>query len=67
MTIKKNIIFQMFSGGIRSEIIRQGLDMYGYLTLYTPAVDLIMEALACQGSDVLLDDIIQMCQEKKNK
>lgn len=57
----------MFSGGIRSEIARQRFDMNGYLTLYTPALDWIMQALAAQGSDVLLDDIIKQCQEKKNK
>lgn len=57
----------MFSGGIRSEIARQRIDMAGYLGLYTPAVDWMMQALAARGSDVLLDDILSQCQEKKNK
>lgn len=57
----------MFSGGIRSEIARQRIDMAGYLSLYTPALDWMMQALAGQGSDILLDEILMQCQEKKNK
>lgn len=57
----------MFGGGIRSEIARQRLDITGYLTMYTPALDWIMQALAAQDSDVMLDDIIMQCQDKKNK
>lgn len=56
----------MFSGGIRSEIARQRLDLGGYLTLYTPALDWLMQA-ASGGSDALLDEILSRCQEKKNK
>lgn len=57
----------MFSGGIRSEIARQRFDISGYLALYQPALDWIMQALAAQDSDVMLDDIIKQCQDKKNK
>lgn len=57
----------MFAGGIRSEIARQRLDIGGYVALYQPAVDWIMQALAAQGSDILLDNIIKQCQDKKNK
>lgn len=57
----------MFSGGIRSEIARQRIDMTGYLSLYTPALDWMMQALASRGSDILLDEILAQCQEKKNK
>lgn len=61
------IVLQMFSGGIRSETARQRIDMSGYLSLYTPALDWMMEALADRASDVLLDEILMQCQEKKNK
>lgn len=58
--------FQIFGGGIRSEIARQRMDLGGYLTLYTPSVDWLMQA-SSSGSDVLLDEILSRCQEKKNK
>lgn len=57
----------MFSGGIRSEIARQRFDISGYLALYQPALDWIMQALAAQDSELMLDDIIKQCQDKKNK
>lgn len=57
----------MFTGGIKSEVARQRFDMAGYLALYQPALDWIMQALSAQGSDVMLDDIIKQCQDKKNK
>lgn len=57
---------QIFGGGIRSEISRQQMDLNGYLTLYTPALDWLMQSTS-SGSDVLLDEILTRCQEKKNK
>lgn len=57
----------MFTGGVRSEIARQRLDLAGYVALYQPPIDWIMQALAAQGSDIMLDNIIKQCQDKKNK
>lgn len=57
----------MFAVGIKAEVVRQKFDMTGYLTLYQPALDWIMQALAAQGSDLMLDDLIKQCQGKKNK
>lgn len=56
----------MFSGGIRSEVAKQRMDLGGYLNLYTPSLDWLMQAVA-GGSDVLLDELLARCQEKKNK
>lgn len=60
------IFFQIFSGGIRSEIVRQQMDLNGYLTLYTPCLDWLMQSTS-GGTDILLDEILTRCQEKKNK
>lgn len=57
----------MFTGGIKAEVTRQRFDTAGYLSLYQPALNWIMKALAAQESDVMLDDIIRQCQDKKNK
>ncbi|KAG4070610.1 hypothetical protein HA402_013530 [Bradysia odoriphaga] len=55
----------IFGGGIRSEITRQRMDLNGYLTLYIPCLDWLMQATS-SGSDILLDEILTRCQEKKN-
>ncbi|KAJ6635685.1 VPS35 endosomal protein sorting factor-like [Pseudolycoriella hygida] len=60
-----SVYHTIFGGGIRSEILRQRMDLAGYLTLYTPSLDWLMQATS-NGSDVLLDEILTRCQEKKN-
>ena len=57
----------MFNGGLKSELTRQRIDMSGYLSLYNPALDYILELLGSRSPDALLDDVLAKCQEKKNK
>lgn len=60
-------LIQIFSSNIKTEIVKQRLDLTGYLALYTPALDWIMQTIASRSSDVLLKEIINKCQEKPNK
>lgn len=57
----------MFNGGIRGELSRQRLDFSVYLSLYSPALDWIMQSLATRAPDNLLEEILNKFQEKKNK
>lgn len=57
----------MFTGGIRAEIARQRMDVALYVSLYQPALDWLMQALAAQRDDAVLDNIVKQCQDKKNK
>lgn len=56
----------IFSSNIKTEIVKQRLDLSGYLSLYTPALDWIMQTIASRSTDILLKEIITKCQEKPN-
>uniref|UniRef100_A0AAG5D065 Esophageal cancer associated protein n=1 Tax=Anopheles atroparvus TaxID=41427 RepID=A0AAG5D065_ANOAO len=56
----------IFNGGIRSEIARHRITLSGYISLYLPALDWILQGVAIMTTDVQLDAILQRCAEKKN-
>lgn len=58
--------FQMFTGGIRSEIARQRISMGTYVTLYAPAIDWILAGIAAGADNFTMDELVLRCQEKKN-
>lgn len=58
--------FQIFTGGVRSEIARQKLTISTYVSLYAPALDWILACIAVGAEDFALDEIVLRCQEKKN-
>lgn len=58
--------FQMFTGGIRSEIARQRISVSTYVTLYAPAFDWILSGIAAGADNFTMDELVLRCQEKKN-
>lgn len=57
----------MFSAGVKTEMFRQRMDISSYLSIYSPALDWIMEGIAARAPDSLLNDILSKCQAKQNK
>ncbi|XP_052903515.1 VPS35 endosomal protein sorting factor-like isoform X2 [Anopheles moucheti] len=56
----------IYNGGIRSEIARHRITLTGYIALYLPALDWILQGVAILTTDNQLDDILQRCKDKKN-
>ncbi|XP_067641298.1 VPS35 endosomal protein sorting factor-like isoform X2 [Eurosta solidaginis] len=59
------IYHTIFSGAVRSELSRQRIDIETYLTLYGPAVDFMLLALANKCS-LYTEEIMNECKEIKN-
>lgn len=57
---------QLFSTGIRMELNQQKVDLATYLSLYMPAIDWILRAVACDSSDSLLTEVLNRCKQKGN-
>lgn len=57
----------MFSAGVKTEMFRQRIDISSYLSVYSPALDWIMEGIAARAQDSLMNDILSKCQAKQNK
>ncbi|XP_053669641.1 VPS35 endosomal protein sorting factor-like [Anopheles nili] len=55
----------IFNGAIRSEIARHRITLNGYISLYLPALDWIVQGVIILATDSQLDDILQRCKEKK--
>ncbi|KAF4523437.1 hypothetical protein B566_EDAN010370 [Ephemera danica] len=49
--------------GVRSELARQQVDVGSYLTLYTPALDWILQVAAHPGTEQQLLQLLARCQE----
>lgn len=46
--------------------MKQNIDLSIYLSLYNPALDWILQNFSSTASDVLLEDLLNQCREKKN-
>ncbi|PSN36151.1 UPF0505 protein [Blattella germanica] len=57
---------QLFSPNMRAELSRQKVDLSTYLTLYTPALDWILQGVAANAPEKLLIEILARCKEKCN-
>jgi len=57
---------QVFSGNVQVELLQQKVDLPIYLTLYTPALDWILQSLAHQAPEKLLDEILVRCKDQGN-
>ncbi|XP_055850032.1 VPS35 endosomal protein sorting factor-like [Episyrphus balteatus] len=55
----------IFNGTVRSEINRQRIDITLYLSLYTPALDWILQALV-KKSDEYCEEMLKKCKDTKN-
>nr|XP_023017945.1 UPF0505 protein C16orf62 isoform X1 [Leptinotarsa decemlineata] len=56
----------LFSRGVEAELHVQKMDMSTYVTLYTPALNFILEAVACKVKDSILPNLLNVCREYKN-
>lgn len=59
-------LHQIFNTGIRAELLKQNIDLTVYLSLYNPALDFIVQNFASTASDVLLEELLNQCSDKKN-
>lgn len=57
---------QLFGGAVKMELAQQRIDLSTYLTLYTPALDFILQAVAAGASEMLLADILDRCKKQGN-
>ncbi|XP_058453184.1 VPS35 endosomal protein sorting factor-like isoform X2 [Malaya genurostris] len=55
----------IFNGGIRAEITKQRITLNGYIALYLPALDWIIQGATILSSDAELDDIMRRCCDRK--
>ena len=53
---------QIMNQNVREELYRQNVDLSIYLTLYTPALDWILQGVANNAPESLLEEILQKCQ-----
>lgn len=55
---------QLFSRCVKQELAAQKMDIPTYMTIFTPALDYILQAVACDASDNLLADLLEKCKQK---
>lgn len=51
---------------MRAEILKQNIDLTIYLSLYNPALDWIVQQLVLGVGDVILEDLLNQCKDKRN-
>ncbi|XP_012275161.1 UPF0505 protein C16orf62 homolog isoform X2 [Orussus abietinus] len=55
---------QLFSQSVKNEISKQDVSFHLYLSLYTPALDWIVEVMAATSTDDVLDEILSRCKQQ---
>lgn len=56
----------LFSQSVKIELERQNMQLASYMTLYTPALDFILEAVNCVVNESYLPNLLMMCRKQKN-
>ncbi|CAH1102339.1 unnamed protein product [Psylliodes chrysocephalus] len=56
----------IFSRGVKTELESQKMELPTYITLYTPALDFILEAVNCVVNESFLPNLLSVCKKKKN-
>lgn len=54
---------QLMNRGVQAELTRQNMELSIYLTLYTPALDWILQGIAHNAPESLLVEILDKCQQ----
>lgn len=54
---------QLFSQSVTEDLEKQKMEVPTYLTLYTPALDFVLQAVASGASDSLLSELLDRCQK----
>lgn len=60
-------LFKVQEDGVQNTLARQKLETPKYLTLYCPALDWLMQCLAHQATDDVLQSILQKTSEQCNR
>lgn len=58
---------QLFTPAVRSELEKQKVELPTYMTLYTPALDWILQAVAYNAPEKLLVEVLSHCRDKCNR
>lgn len=53
---------QLFIAPVKIELTKQNISFHSYLSLYTPALEWILEIVAVNANDNLLTEIISRCK-----
>ncbi|XP_039446125.1 VPS35 endosomal protein sorting factor-like [Culex pipiens pallens] len=61
-----DIYHTILNGGIRAEIAKHRITLNGYVSLFLPGLDWIMQGVTILSTDAQLDDILKRCREKKH-
>ena len=54
---------QLFSPTVKSELSKENITFHSYLSLFTPALDWILEIVAASASENLLTEIVSRCKQ----
>lgn len=60
------IYHTIFNGGIRTEIAKHRITLNGYVSLFLPALDWLMQGVTILSTDAQLDDVLKRCRDKKH-
>lgn len=60
------IYHTILNGGIRAEIAKHRITLNGYISLFLPALDWLMQGVTILSTDAKLDDVLKRCRDKKH-
>lgn len=60
-------LFQIFSRSVKGELHKQKMSLSTYMTLYTPALDFIMETVVCYSPESVLSELVAKCKHYNNR
>lgn len=49
------------------KLLKQNLSLHGYLNLYKPALDWILQVLATTASESILTEVLNRCKQQPNR
>ncbi|KAJ8945235.1 hypothetical protein NQ318_011216 [Aromia moschata] len=56
----------LFSESVKENMNKQNMSMSAYMSLYTPALNYILESVACKMKDAVLPDLLDVCKKYSN-
>ncbi|XP_062553842.1 VPS35 endosomal protein sorting factor-like [Armigeres subalbatus] len=60
------IYHTILNGGIRADISKHRISLCGYVSLFLPALDWLMQGVTILSTDAELDDVLKRCRDKKH-
>jgi hypothetical protein len=61
-----NSYHHLFSSSVKAELAQQKMSLSVYTTLFTPALDYMLQTVAYDASDALIDDLSTQCKNHGN-